>query len=1115
MIKIKNLLLVTVTVLMSLASMAQVTTSSVTGTVKSGEKDYLEGATVTAIHNPSGTTYATISKKGGIFNLPGLRVGGPYTIKIEFVGQKPKVIENVYLQLGEAYNIEAELGVDQKELSTVVVTGLSRKRASDKSGVSTNVGQAQITTLPTISRSITDFTRLTPQANGNSFAGRDGRFNNLTVDGANLNNNFGLSTDPLPGGGNQPISLDAIEEVSINITPYDVRQSNFTGANIAAVTKSGTNKFKGSAYGFFRNQDFNGTQVNNYKVSALSKTQSEIYGGTLGGPIVKNKLFFFVNAEFEKRTNPPGTSYSPTGGSGTGTTSSVKIDSLAKLSNYLKSAYNYETGAYDNFPNFQSQNRKILARIDWNISRIHKLTAKYNELVSNNDVALNAQSVPNSATSGTNTWTSQARFGANAMSFANSNYGFEDIVRSAALELNSIFRGKFSNQFIATYTKISATRTSPSQVFPFVDIIGPTAYSAGGRNNYMSFGYEPYSYNNDVQNKILNVTDNFTLYAGKHTLTAGISYEHQFVGNMFMPASQSYYTYGSLAEFMNPASHPIAFALTYSRIAGKDAVYSAEMKIGQASAYAQDEFNITPKFKLTYGIRFDKPVYPSQPLENPSITALTFPGKDGSPTHYSTGMWPKSTLYASPRIGFRWNVEDEKLIVRGGTGIYTGKLPFVYLTNMPSNSGMYQVQALANATQLSQITFNADPQKWQSLFTAPTPTPNSGGFVLIDPDFKFPQVWRTNIGFEKRMGDGWNFSMDGIFSKDLRPVVMRNANETTPSGTVNLGGSSRPSFTSTSTSVRRLYSAYANAIVLENAKTSDVGMGVSITTQLSKAMTNGFFGSIAYTYSLYSDLTSNPGSQASSTWQNNPTSGTQNTKELALSSFSVPHRIVANLSYRKEYLKNLSSTISLFYEGAIQGTFSYIYGSASGTAPSGYSNTADINYDGNSQDLMYIPKKASEITFTPVTVNGVTYTAQQQSDLFFKFLAQDKYLSKHMGQVAERNGARYPFYHRVDLKFVQEVFKNIGNSKNTLQVTFDCLNFLNLLSKNWGTRDFFIVNNPLRATKSATTGAVLYQLATYTPTGSTTPQFVDRTFIKNVSTTSTYSFQIGVRYLFN
>ncbi|RYY60337.1 MAG: TonB-dependent receptor [Chitinophagaceae bacterium] len=1096
---------------------AQVTNSSLTGSVRDSSNSPLAGASITATHVPSGTVYQTIANKDGFYTIPAMRVGGPYKITVTYVGFNTEVYDNVTLTLGDAYNINTLLGTGVQALESVVVTGTARRATADKSGASTNINSRQLASLPTISRSITDFTRLTPQANGNNIAGRDARYNNVTVDGANLNNNFGLSSDPLPGGGSNPISLDALEEISVNIAPSDVRQSGFTGANITAVTKSGTNTFKGTAYTYFRDQSFNGINVGGLKLPEQAKTKSNLYGFSFGGPIIKNKLFFFVNGEIEKNTLPSGITYTPKGGSGRGNVSNTPIDSLRKLSDYLRSTYGYETGAYDNFPNFTSENHKILGRIDWNISKQHKLTLKYNELINDNDVAM-SNSIPNGTNTSGNSWTSVPRNGANNMSFENSQYAFHNVVRSAALELNSTFRNRFSNQLIATYTKIQTTRSSPSSIFPFIDIIGDnnvagSSYATGARNNYMSVGYEPYSYNNDVKNNIFNITDNFSYYAGKHTLTAGITYEHQYVGNQFMPASQSYYVYGSLAEFMNPAAHPISYSLTFSRVPGDDAPYSAELKLGQLGFYVQDEININSRFKITAGLRFDRPIYDEQPIENPAITALTFPDKDGVATSYSTGMWPKATFYPSPRLNFRYDVEgDKKLIVRGGTGIYTGRMPFVYLTNMPTNSGMYQFGAVANAAQLSQITFNPDRTTWQSLFTTPEPTPPTGGFVLIDKKFKFPSVWRTNLGLDKRLGNGWTVSADLLYTRDINAVSMRNANQVDPTGTVTLApGVIRKSFAANTNASRRLYAAYNNAIVLEN---NGEGKSFAITPQISKAFGKGFYGSLAYTYTFSQDVTGNPGSTAASVWSGNPTSGTQNDLELSYSQYMVPHRFVANLSYRLEYFNHLASTFSFFYEGASQGSYTYIYGAASGTAPTGFTNTADVNFDGNSSDLMYIPKSGSELTFVPVTINGITYSAAEQVAIWDKYVEQDPYLKKHKGQVAERNGARYPFYHRVDFRYLQDIFVNIGSRRNTLQLSFDCTNFLNLLNNKWGVRDFYTVQNPLRATKNATTGEVRYQLGSYVPGGSSTPQIADKTFIDSYSTSSTYSMQVGLRYIF-
>ncbi|MBS1610574.1 MAG: TonB-dependent receptor [Bacteroidetes bacterium] len=1078
---------------------AQVTTSSITGTVTDGKNEPIAGATITAVHTPSGTTYSTVSKNGGVFNLPGLRAGGPYSITITSVGFRQQVLDGIKLTLGDAYNVNVEMISETVDLSTIVLTSTKRKAAKDIAGASTNISQIQLSTLPTISRSITDYTRITPQANGTSFAGRDNRMNNVQVDGANLNNNFGLSSDLLPGSGN-PISLDAYQEISVNISPYDVKQSGFTGAGISAITKSGTNTFHGSVYGSYRNQSYNGTRVGDTKLPSPAATSNKIYGATIGGPIIKNKLFFFLNGEIEK-SSAPGVTYSPKGGSGNGTASNVPIDSLKVLSDYLQSKYGFNPGAYDNFPNFTTDNYKILAKLDWNISRAHKLTLKYSDFRNTGYAQPSASGGINGASSQSSiiSYTpTPGRFGPNSMAFNNVNYSIVDKVRSGALELNSNFHGKFSNQFIATVTKISSIKGHDGATFPFVDIIGLTA---GSKNNYLSFGNEPFNGNNNqVINDVYTVTDNFSYYAGRHTITAGATYEYQKVGNMFMAGSQGYYVYGSLTDFLNNAA-PKLFSLTYSLKEGQDAVFSANMKIGQLGVYLQDEVNINPRFKLTYGLRIDRPIYPEEPLENPAISVLELSDKNGNPTQYTTGRWPFVSWYYSPRVGFRWDMNgDKSMILRGGSGLFTGRIPFVYLTNVPSGSGMYQFGSLVTSN-LSNFLFNPDPHAYNpfynttlnpSQFPTKAGTVAPGSFAVTNRRFKFPQVWRTNIAIDQSLGKGWNLTIEALYSKDINDPIMRNANQKAPDTVVNIApGVVRGRYSSTN--ARRLYTGISNAIVLDN---TNKGGSFALTALVSKSFLKGFYGSLAYTYTHAVDVSPNPGSQATSTWSGIYTSKTQNDQELAYSQYAVPHRIVATASYRIEYIKHLASTFTIYYEGATQGTYSYIY-------------NGDINNDGNSSDLMYIPKDPSEIKFAPLTVNatGVTYTAQQQSDLFFKYIAQDKYLSKHMGQNAERNGAKYPWYHRMDFNFQQDIFNNFGKQRHTLQFNAAVINFLNLLNKDWGIRKQYIVNNPLRVA-SVTNGVPSFQLATF----NNVP--VSSTYINVNSTTTTWGIQLGLKYIF-
>lgn len=1084
---------------------AQVTTSSITGTITDDKGEPLIGATVTAIHQPSGTTYMTSTKKGGGFNLPGLRPGGPYKITIDFVGFKPFVEDGFSLVLGDAFNISTAMIPVTVDLSAVVISSAARRRAfQDKSGASTSIGPIQLSTLPTISRSITDYTRITPQANGTSFAGRDNRMNNMQVDGANLNNNFGLSGDLLPGGGN-PISLDAYQEISVNVSPYDVRQSGFTGAGISAITKSGTNTFHGSAYGAYRDQSFNGTNVAGTKLAAPAKTNNKLYGLTVSGPIIKDKLFFFINAEVEKASRP-GITFSPKGGSGNGTVSNVPIDSLAKLSDYLKSKYNFDPGAYDNFPNFDTKNRKLLAKLDWNISSVHKLTLKYSDYLSDDVNSPSGSGGINGASSQSaivSYWGSY-RFGLNAMGFNNVNYTIQDKVRSGSFELNSNFKGKFANQFLATFTKISSIKGHNGETFPFVDIMGMTP---GSKNNYMSFGNEPFNGNNNqVINDVFNVTNNFTYFSGKHNFTFGATYEYQKVGNMFMPGSQGYYLFGSLNDFITNQA-PKIYSINYSLIPGQEAVYGSNMKVGQLGVYFQDEFNPTARFKLTYGLRVDLPFYPEAPIENPAITALNLLDRNGNVVHYNSGKWPKSSPLFGPRVGFRWDIYgDKSLIIRGGSGIITGRVPFVYPAAIPNGSGMYTFGSLiTNASDLSNFLFNPDPHAYNPQYNSsldPTKFPTVAGtvapgtFYAADPNYKFPQVWRTDFAVEKSLGKGWGVLLEALVTKDINDPTVRNSNQVmNADGIVVLGPTTRPRYSSTA--ARRVNSSVTNAAILENIKQ---GGSFVLTTQLSKSFSKGFYASLAYNYTLALEGAPNLGSQPASVWSAIFTSKTQNDIETAYSGFAVPHRVVGNLSYRFEYLKALATTVTLYYEGSSQGNYNYIY-------------NGDINNDGNSADLMYIPNNPSEIQFSTFTSGGNTYTPQQQSDAFFNFVAQDKYLNKHKGQNAERNAARYPWYNRMDLNFQQEVFKNIGKTKNTLQFNVSVVNFLNLINHDWGIRKLYVVNNPLKLV-TVTNGIPTFNLATFTPPGASQSRLVDRTFINQNTTSTTWGIQLGVKYIF-
>ncbi len=1102
----KQLYFLAMTLLFPFLLKAQVTTSSITGFVKSDKGVPLEGATITAIHQPSGTKYVTISKKDGSFTVPYARVGGPYQITVNFIGYAPKTINDVTLNLGEPYTTDVALSVASTELKEITVSALGNRLAQSKTGASTIFNSRQISTLPTISRSITDFTRLTPQASsGNSFAGRDGRYNNLQIDGANLNNNFGLSTDPQPGGGASPISVDAYDEIAVNIAPYDVRQSGFTGAGLNVITKSGTNTFHGTLYGFYRDQSFNGKHVGDVTLTQTPQ-KNKVYGGSLGGPIIKNKLFFFVNAEWENKSVPNSNTYVPAGSNASGLPSAAPVDSLNKFRDFLKSSYGYDAGVYDNRPNYVTKNHKLLGKIDWNISDKQKLVIKYSDFKGSDQSPLNGSSVPNSGAGGftiRGTTGSLSRLPNNrnsnqSIGFSNSDYGTNHIVKSGTIELNSNFNSRISNQLLFAYTHVDDARFSPGGIFPTIEIFDADGTVPGvtkGRN-YMTAGTDPFTRNNEVINNIADITDNFSYFAGKHNLLAGVTYEYQKVGNAFMPGSESYYIYNDLNDFITDAP-PAYFSYTYSLVPGENKVFSANLQLGQLGAYVQDEFNINTSFKLTYGIRADVPTYLKQPLANSAIDALQFPDENGKMINYSTGKWPNSSVLLSPRVGFRWKVPNQEgLVLRGGTGIFTGKIPFVWLTNMPSNSGVYQNGVVLNSTaDLASITFNPDPDAYLSKFPPTVTAKAPGSFVLIDKKFRFPQVFRTNLGADKSLGNGFTASVDLIYTKDLNAVKMRNANLKAPTGTLS-GEDNRPYYPGSQTGSDKFVNpSVGTIVVLENTKK---GYSFAGTAQISKTFANGFYGSVAYTHTVAKEVSPNPGSQATSAWQSIVNKGTPNDIELYNSEYSIPDRIVANISYRKEYANHFASTISLYYEGDNQARYSFVIG-------------GDLNGDQqSSSDLMYIYARGSDVPFIDFknSDGSVKYTIAQQQAAYDEFVSHSRYLKKHKGEYAERNSALTPWFNDIDMRFLQDFFIKVGNTRHTLEFSVDILNLPNLISKNWGIRDLYTINNPLTFKGIDAGGAPTYTLAEFNKALVTQP------YEDNVSTSSTWGMQLGLRYKF-
>ncbi|MFZ4058286.1 MAG: TonB-dependent receptor [Ferruginibacter sp.] len=1074
---------------------AQVTTGSISGVVKDAGNVGLEGASIKVTNIPTGTIYLTQTRKGGKYDVNNVASGGPYKIEVTYVGKTIDPQTDIFVELGGEQRVDFYSKDAISQLSAVTLNSTKGNR-NLKSGTGSNFGQRIINQVPNISRSITNITALTPQAGGgNSFGGRDGRYNNITIDGANFNNNFGLSNTPLPGGALQPISLDAIDEISVSISPYDSKLGNFTGANIAAVTRKGTNEFHGSVYAFKRDQGLLGRYTNGTKVPSVQRSSSELYGGRIGGPIIKNKLFFFVNGEYEKRDAPGITFEAARPGVGAGpNTSRVLASDLDSVSRFLARNYNYTTGPYENLGNFITEGYRILGRLDWNIIQGHTLTLRYNYSKGDDDQLLNGTSAPNPRSS-SNRWSR------NSMSYENSNYRNTSEVTSYTAELKSNFKNSMSNQLLFTYTsKIDPTRSTNSSPFPFVDIQDG---AVTGRDNYISFGYELFSFNNKVDEKNLTINDNFTYNRGKNSYSAGFEYQQIQVANSFQRYGTSYYRYNSLTDFFSNA-RPNAFGYTYP-YAGKRAV--ADLDFGQLAFYLQNEYKANDRLKLTFGLRLDKPLFQNQLSGNPAITALTFRDLDNKPLNIDVSKWPKTPFLFNPRIGFNWDVEGNKnTILRGGAGLFSGRFPFVWFTNMPTNSGVIQntvelVGTTGAAAVPSTLLFNTyynNPGQLLTDFPAQFPsapgTSSPGSIASVDRNFKMPQVFRASIAVDKKLTDDLTLTLEGIYNKDINAIFQYNANLAAFSSQWQ-GADNRSTMVFAN---RRINPAISEAIVLTNTTR---GGAFVFTTQLAKRFNKNWDANLAYTLTYASDITGNPGAQAASAWANLNSFSGQNNLPLTVSEFATPHRFVGYINWRKEYLKHLGTTISLVYTGYNQGRFSYRYSN-------------DVNGDGNTADLIYIPKDASQINFVTNsgTFNGVAfnYSAAQQSEAFFNYVAQDKFLNKRKGQYAERNGALLPFVHNLDLRVLQDIFTNIGKKRQTLQLSVEIENFGNLLNNNWGVAKRTVYSN-----------AAILQYVALNGRGEPTfrmnvvnGQLPTRSFESINSVSSTWRANLGLRYSF-
>jgi hypothetical protein len=1019
---------------------AQVTTSSISGVIVDDANMELEGANVVATHIPTGTTYGAVTNQDGRFNMVNMRVGGPYKVSISYIGFNQQDFEDVFLTLGKSETISLAMIPDSQELDDVVVTAnASEVFSNDRTGARTSVGRRQLATLPSISRSAADYTRLEPTASNGSFGGRNDQFNNYSLDGAIFNNPFGLDA-ATPGGQTeaQPISIDAIEQITVSTAPYDVTQAGFTGASVNAVTKSGTNEFTGTVYGFYRNEDMTGSKIKGQSIFVPKLLQSQT-GVSIGGPIIKNKLFFFANFEQDTREDL-GQSWLPNRGTGGINESRVLESDLTAVQSAL-SGLGYDTGAYEGFIH-EAGSTKGIFKLDWNINDNHRMALIYNFLDASKDKPAHPTALgfrgPN----------------ASILQFENSGYQINNKLNSYQMELNSTLSDAVSNKLQVGYSHFDDFRNPMSSPAPAMTIQDDASA------NYIVVGHEPFSINNQLDQKVMQLTNNLTYVKGDHNYTLGFSYEKFEFDNSFNLGAYGYGdargyagafgAFASVSDFTDAVNN----GLIGDAIAAAQSTFSAdnwslaETNVGQIAFYLQDEWFVNDKFKLTYGIRMDKPLYfdtdkkaqenidrnccndPTIPYVNPNTGQVQLLDNTKMPTD----KW-----MISPRVGFNYDVNgDGTTQLRGGSGLFTGRFPFVWLGN--------QVQNV-----------------------------NSWYHLMVDPDYQFPQVWRTNIGLDQSYDDGLVLSLDVSYTKDINGAHVQHWGLKKPSGNL-VGLDSRKIYTDADVINRDGAFTFSN---------SDLGRIWNYSLKLQKTFDSGLFTSLAYSHLNAKDVNSIEAEITGDAFVGNPVVGDANVETLGFSKYGDTHRFIGVASQSWNYGSNdrWGTTITTLFEYNRGGRFSYLYG-------------GDINNDGSGiNDLLYVP--------TASQISQMNFANPADANAYNAFIEQDEYLSSRRGQYAERYGALSPWTSRWDIRFLQDYrIKRASGKTNVIQFSLDILNFGNLISSDWG-----LVQQPnsIQPVGVTVTGGV--------PTYTFDSNLVD-SFVYDSSLQSRWQMQFGLRYIF-
>lgn len=1082
---------------------AQVTTANLNGKVVDQNNEALIGATVKATHTPTGTVYGVSTRANGSYNLSNLRIGGPYKIEISYIGFKSQVIDNIQLSLGEERKMDVTLVEDSRTLGEVtVVSDKNAVISSGRTGAQEIVTRERMDKLPTLNRSLDDFTRLTPMSSGKNFAGTSYRFNNVTVDGASFNNSFGLSSS-LGASGTEPISLEALEQVQVMIAPFDVRNGGFTGAGINSVTKSGTNKWHGSAYYYMKSPSLTGWDVKDVQLDKTSFNNNQ-YGLSLAGPIVKNKLFFFLNGELDRQENAivfrPRANDTQTV---EGQFSIADEATLQQLSDFLQTKFNYNPGSY-NVTTVPTKADRLTARVDWNINKRNTFSLKYYYLKSFNTNNPSTSGAPKNGR-GPNSF---------AIPFSSTYYRTNNNFNIIMGDLVSNFSDNISNTLKFGYSALRDYREMDGGFFPQVDILKDG-------NAFTTFGTEANSYNNMLNSDIYQIQDNLLWVLGKHQVTLGTQSDLRKFKNGYAYSFAGTWTYKSMSDFytdankyltwVNAGSNPATRPTTGTNATGFSQKFSlkgnefpyAYVDVLTLGFYAQDKWTVLPNLNVTLGLRVDAPIFLTTLDKNPDLEALTLQGGQ----KVDVSKYPATTPIISPRLGFNWDVlNNKKLQVRGGTGVFSGTPPYVWLSNQAGNNGL-----------LFGDLNKGRPFDGISIYTPSAAEIKSSrmDIAVTDPKFKYPQLWKSNLAFDYEFADGWIFTAEALFNKDINAIYHTNIGLNEPLGYVNeASGLKRPVFSKTTTTAGTAWESNGQYITTKTTnvvlmKNTNKGQSLYTTLQLQKTFNRGPLDGLylngSYSFGQAKGVTDGSSSVASSAWKYRAAVD-PNADEVSYSAGSFNGKLLLQASYTANWRKDLATNFGFVYQMYQPFRYSYTY-------------NGDVNGDGqNMNDLIYIPKNADDIEV--VLASGDTRTIADVKKQIDDFINQDSYLSKHRGQYAERNGAILPYVHQLDANVSQDFKFLLPNEKeyHTLRISFDIFNVLNLLNKNWGVQPTTMLGSGsspqyqfLTVTRypNATNG---FKPAYTMPLVNSNP--LTKTYKDYVGSSSRWQIQFGVKYFF-